>query len=41
MVGEHFENSYLEFLKNASKIREVLVIRENDSIEFLHGWRKF
>ena len=41
MVGEIFENSYLELLKNASKIHEILIIRQNHSFNFHHGWRKF
>ena len=29
MFGEHFEISHLEFLKDVSKIHEILIIRKN------------
>ena len=32
MVGENVENSYLELLKNASKIHEILIIRQHHSL---------
>ena len=37
---EMFENLYLEFLKNASKIHEIYFIIQNHSFESHHGCRK-